>query len=100
MFSTGNKIVQYQLQIMTLDQFMNLPLAILYSNDQNPLCDYKVRPFTKEIRESSWIVYESIPDVNLNHGKGLMFNFLEIKIYLGDNILLLDEGGGEVLKKA
>ena len=27
------------------------PMAILYSNGPNPLCDYKVRSFTKEIRE-------------------------------------------------
>ena len=54
-------------------------LAILYSNGSNPLCDYKVKPFIKEIRELSRLVYESIPDENLVNRKVPMFNFWELK---------------------
>ena len=53
--------------------------AILHSNGSNPFCGYKVRPFTKEIRELSRLVYESIPDENLVNGKVPMFNFFKVK---------------------
>ena len=55
------------------------PLAILYSNGPNPLRDYKVRPFTKEIRELSRLVYEFIPDEKLVNGKVSMFIFWKLK---------------------
>ena len=63
------------------------PFAALKSTGQNPLNKFIIRPLTKEIRELARLVLTLIkPNESLVLFKP-QFNFWEIKIYLGDNML-------------
>ena len=59
------------------------PLAVLKANGAHPSKDYKVRPFTAELLT----VFELMNSLMSKIGfQRRMFNFLEIKVYIGDNV--------------
>ena len=74
------------------------PQAVLKSNGPDPRSSYKVRPFTPDIEELASLVLSSVrkkdPAIGMEH----TFNFLEIKIYIGDDQLL--ENGNTLTNSA
>ena len=72
------------------------PMSVLKSTGPHPTYDYKVHPFTHEletiINEITQTIEECIPVLK---GK-LCFNFLEIKMYLGED-MFCDEFGNPFL---
>ena len=59
------------------------PLAVLKSNGAHPSNDYRVHPFTDELS----IIVDRLHSLMTNIGfPGTIFNFIEIKVYFGDNV--------------
>ena len=67
------------------------PEQVMYSTGHHPANGYKVRPFTEEIEELSDLVLASVRKNDSTIDETLKYNFMEIKIYLG-NDMLCDNG--------
>ena len=63
-------------------------LAVLKSTGGHPSDSYKVFPFTPRIEEMSNGLTTFLKSKGLTNNSFLPFNFLEIKIYLGDDIFI------------
>ena len=64
------------------------PLAVLKSTGGHPSYSYQVLPFTATIEKMSRQLTTFLISKGLTNKSILPFNFLEIKIYLGDDIFL------------
>lgn len=68
------------------------PLSVLKSTGSHPSNDYKVYPFTKELSDLSTSLFHLVSKKTNNSPR---FNFLEVKIYIGDN-MFQDEVGNRI----
>ena len=66
--------------------------AVLKSAGPNPFKEFIIRSFTKEIKEMKGVVLTLVKPNKLLVFFKPRFNFLEIKIYLGDNMLNIVDG--------
>ena len=65
------------------------PLSVLNSTGSHPATDYKVHPFPKEL---SKLTDEVEKFIQCCRGTLTHFNFVETKVYLGDNMFKTESG--------
>ena len=68
------------------------PLAVLKSTGSHPSEDYKIRPFCQKLDQVSQDLAAVVKKMGVNVAE---FNFLEVKMYLGDD-MFLDERGSTI----
>ena len=85
----GENCSQSNTSVRGVRRYVYGPIAVLKSMGAHPSLDYKVYPFTKELSDLANSLFHYIPNKRHNSPR---FNFVEVKIYIGDDMLQDEEG--------